>query len=133
MKADAQDFTLTPEEERDVVNFDPWGDRDATYQVLREGFARCRRGHACVICCGPIHAGDRVWFRTETDDGKIMTFRFCPECCWCIAHRYDETMADDGYGEDIGFQRMYGRWEIGRKHAEAARLSATHQQGGHQP
>ena len=29
MQTDAEDFALTPEEERDVVNFDPWGDRAA--------------------------------------------------------------------------------------------------------
>lgn len=133
MKTAAQDFTLTPEEERDVVHFDPWGERDATYRVLREGFARCRQGHECAICCGLIHAGERVWFRTETDNGQIRTFRFCPECCWCIARRYDETRADDGYADDSGFQRMYARWDVGRQRAETARAATSQEPGGHQP
>lgn len=45
----------------------------------------------------------------------MATFRFCAECCWCIAHRYDEP---EGTGEPYGFDRMYERWEIGRKRAD---------------
>ena len=107
-------WPLSVDEERDVLAFDPWGDRDATYRVLREVFATCRKPHQCAICFGPISVGDRVWCRTETDDGKVATFRFCEECCWCIAHRYDERDDDANFG----FDRMYERWEVGRKRAE---------------
>jgi hypothetical protein len=112
-------YELTPEQERDVLDFDPWGERDATYRVLRSGFARCKKPHSCDICFGPIAAGDRVWARAEVDDGAMKTFRFCPECCWCIARRYDESLDEDGH--DFGFTRLYERWEIGRKRAEDAR------------
>ncbi len=30
------DFSLTHEQERDVLNFDPWGERDAAHAALRE-------------------------------------------------------------------------------------------------
>lgn len=113
----AASYTLTPAEERDVLNFDPWGERDATYKVLRASFAVVRKPHQCAICFSEIAAGSRVWAQTEVDDGKCATFRFCPECCWCIAHRFDES-DDDG---NFGFDRMYDRWEIGRTRAEAMR------------
>lgn len=111
------DWSLTPAQERDVLTFDPWGERDATYRVLREGFCVVRSAAQCAVCFGPIPKGERVWYRVETDDGRCATFRFCPECCWCIAHRYDESEE----GEPYGFDRMYGRWDIGRKRAEAQR------------
>jgi hypothetical protein len=101
------------------VNFDPWGERDATYRVLREGFCVVRLPHQCDICFGPIAVGERVWFRSETDDGKAKTFRFCPECCWCIAHRNDE----DG-DEPHGWERMDERWEIGRARADSREAGA---------
>lgn len=110
-----QSFALTPEHERDVLSFDPWGDRDATYRLIRQGFSVVRVPHKCVICFGVIAAGERVWYRIEQDDGKMATFRICAECCWCIAHRYDEP---DGTGEPFGFDRMYERWEIGRQRAD---------------
>ena len=115
------DFSLTPEQERDVLGFDPWGDRDATYRVLRSGFTKCRVPHRCDICFGPIGVGERVWARTETDDGKVKTFRFCAQCCWCIARRYDDP---DGTGEPYGFDRMYERWELGRRRADMRPLEA---------
>jgi hypothetical protein len=117
----ASDFSLTPAEERDVLQFDPWGERDATYKVLRSGFGAVRKSHQCVICFGPIDAGDRVWARAEVDDGKIATFHFCTECCWCIARRYDED-EDDPHS---GFDRMYARWDIGRQRAEQVRATAS--------
>src|SRR5690606_35559151 len=86
----AHRWNLTEAEDRDVLDFDPWGERDATYRVLRAGFCVVRANHECDICFGPIKRGDRVWFRAETDDGKAKTFRFCPECCWYIAHRNDD-------------------------------------------
>lgn len=114
------DFALTAEQERDVLNFDPWGERDATYRVIRAGFSVSRVPHECVICFGPINRGERVWFRTEQDDGKMKTFRFCPECCWCIANRYEQDEdSDEGY--NYGFLRMEERWEMGRKRADEAR------------
>lgn len=105
-------FALTVEEERDVLTFDPWGERDATYVELRSGFVKCRKAHQCAMCFGPIAAGDRVWAKTETDDGKVATFRFCVECCWCVAHRYDEGDNDEGYG--VAEIRLEQRWEMGR-------------------
>lgn len=111
-------FALTPTEEQSVLGFDPWGERDATYRVLREGFCIVRGSYECAICFGTIAKGERVWFRAETDDGKAATFRFCPECCWCIAHRYDEhDWEADPDGVDP-WERMDGRWEIGRRRAE---------------
>ena len=114
---------LTPEEEAGVLNFDPWGDRDATYRTLRSGFARCRKSYQCAICFGPIAVGERVWAKTEQDDGTVATFRFCAECCWCIARRYDTTDDDDGY--DLGFTRLYERWDIGRQRADDERAQVA--------
>lgn len=116
-------WALSEAEERDVLDFDPWGDRDATYRVLREGFATCRKPHQCAICFGVISVRDRVWARTETDDGKVATFRFCAECCWCIAHRYDEGDDLGDADANFGFDRMYERWEIGRKRADEAQVA----------
>jgi hypothetical protein len=117
----ASNFELTPAQERDVLDFDPWGERDATYRVLRSGFGVCRKSHQCAICFGQINAGDRVWARAEVYDGQTKTFHFCPECCWCIAHRYDESEDDANFG----FDRMYDRWEIGRARAESERSAVA--------
>lgn len=108
-------WNLTSEQERDVLRFDPWGERDATYRVLRESFVVSRGAHECAICFGKIAPGERVWSRAEVDDGKAATFRFCPECCWCIAHRYDDDCD--------GFERLYARWDVGRERAEASSVS----------
>lgn len=118
----SEKHALTPEQERDVLGFDPWGERDATYRTLRSGFAKCRQPHQCDICFGPIAKGERVWAKTETDDGKVRTFRFCAECCWCIARRFDESEDEDVYA--FGFTRLYERWEIGRTRADEAKPAA---------
>jgi hypothetical protein len=115
-------WQLTADEEADVLNFDPWGERDATYRVLRAGFAVARKAAKCAICFGPIAVGERVWFRAEQDEGKVQTFRFCPECCWCIAHRCDEhDWESDPDGTGDPWARMDERWEVGRKRADAER------------
>lgn len=116
---DTNRWALTADEERDVLNFNPWGERDATYRVLRDGFCVVRQDAECVICFGPITKGERVWFRSEVDDGKVATFRFCPECCWCIAHRCDEyDWEADPEGVREPWARMDERWELGRRRAE---------------
>lgn len=110
-------FALTPEQEAEVLTFDPWGERDATYRTLRSVFATCRKTYKCDICFGPIAVGERVWAKSEVDDGKAATFRFCAECCWCIAHRCDED--EDKEDPNFAFMRMEDRWEIGRKRADS--------------
>lgn len=114
------DWAITAEQERDVLRFDPWGERDSTYVTLRSAFVKAKKAHACDICFGPIVIGERHWAKTETDDGRCKTFRFCAECCWCIAHRYDE-IGDDANG---GFDRMYERWEIGSAKARQAQATS---------
>ncbi len=113
-------FELTAEDEHRVLNFDPWGERDATYVTLRDGFAVTRKPHACAICGGLIATRERVRAKTETDDGQIATFRFCAECCWCIAHRSDETDEDP----HLGMERCEQRWEIGRQRAGQRQAAA---------
>jgi hypothetical protein len=119
-----KDWRLSAEEERLCVLFDPWGERDATYRVIRDGFCVVRGPHECAICFGTIVKGERVWFRAEQDERKMKTFRFCPECCWCIAHRYDEHDWDaDPDGPDP-WERMDIRWDVGRQRAEERRAHA---------
>lgn len=117
----ASDRRLSAEEERDVLSFDPWGERDATYRVLRDGFASVRQPAQCAICFGTIATGERVWFRAEVDDGKMKTFRFCPECCWCIAHRNDEHDWDADQDGADPWERMDNRWELGSQRAREQR------------
>lgn len=113
------DERLTAEQEADVLSFDPWGERDATYRVLAEKFGATRKTHCCAICFEAIPVGARVWMRREVDDGRAETFYFCQTCCWCIAHRYDEIDENQD-----GFDRMYERWEVGRTNAESQRAAA---------
>lgn len=108
---------LTPEQETEALWFDPWGERDATYRTLSDKFITTRRPAECAICFSDIPAGSRVRAKTEVDDGKCATFRFCPECCWCMAHTDDES-DDDPH---VGMDRMMGRYEIGRRNAERNR------------
>jgi hypothetical protein len=107
---------LSAAEQQSVLNFDPWGERDATYRLLRQGFCVVRGSYECAICFGPIAKGERVWFRAETDDGRAATFRFCPECCWCIAHRCDDPWDDDPDGPSP-WEQMDARYELGSKRA----------------
>lgn len=115
------DWTLTAADERSVLNFDPWGERDATHVTLRSGFVNVRKTHQCDICFGPIAAKERVWAKTETDDGQVKTFRFCAECCYAIAHRFDELDGDD---LDAAWMRMERRYDLGRERAEQQRADA---------
>lgn len=112
------DYTLTPEQERAALTFDPWGERDATYRTLSNKFITTRRASMCAICLDAIPAGCRVRATREVDDGKAMTFRFCAACCHAMAHRYDhDPQGDDGVDP---FDVLYARYDMGRKKADCA-------------
>lgn len=112
-------WALSHEEECGVMTFDPWGERDATYRTLRSQFVNVRTEHRCDICFGTIKTHDRVWAKTEVDYGKAKTFRFCSECCWCIAHRHDQTDDDPSFG----FVRLDERWDIGYRRSRQEEIA----------
>lgn len=75
------------EYDRAVLSFNPWGDDDSDYRVLRNEFVVVRFSHHCDLCFGPISQGQRVRVQTERYDGKVASFRFCPTCCAAMAAR----------------------------------------------
>lgn len=104
---------LTAEQEAFALDYDPWGERDATYRVLSNAFVTTRKPCQCAICFEAVPIGSRVRASREVDDGKAATFRFCPQCCWLMAHRLD----------DDRFEELCGRYDVGRKNAEESRRS----------
>ncbi len=110
---------LTGEEEVDVLAFNPWGDDDTPYRTLSDKFVLTRKPSECQICFASIPLAARVRAKTEVYDGNCKTFRFCVECCWCIAHRYDESDDDPHFG----WTRMEERWEVGRTNADRRRVN----------
>lgn len=98
-----------------ALDYDPWGERDATYRTLRDRFVVTRKPAECAICFEPIPVGACVRAKSEVDNGKAATFRFCEKCCWLMAHRKDEP----GEGEIDNFERLMGRYDVGRRNAEA--------------
>lgn len=107
---------LTEAQEQRALSFDPWGDRDADYRILKNAFITTRKPTTCAICFESIAVGSRVRAQTEVSDGdeKVATFRFCPECCRLMACRFDDD-------DDHGFEALYARYELGRVNAEKGR------------
>lgn len=99
---------MSPDEEAFALDYDPWGERDATYRTLADQFVVTRKPAECSICFEPIRVGSRVRAKREVDDGKAKTFRFCPTCCRLMAERQD----------DDRFEELMGRYDIGRRNAE---------------
>lgn len=100
---------MTTDEETFALDYDPWGERDATYRTLSDRFVTTRRPADCAICFESIPVGSRVRAKAEADDGKAKTFRFCPECCRLMAGRRD----------DDAFEALLLRYDLGRQTAEA--------------
>lgn len=109
---------LTLAEERNALEYDPWGERDATYRTMRDRFVTTRKPSQCAICFEPIPAGSRVRAKTEVDDGHAATFRFCPECCWLMANRLDDDV----------FERLMKRYDLGRENVTQARTARLREQ-----
>ena len=79
---------LSVDDERRVLRLDPWdGDRDSDAKTLRDKFVVTRKASSCAICFGGIVAGERVRAQTQQSDAerKVMTFKFCDECCRAMA------------------------------------------------
>jgi hypothetical protein len=112
---------LTSEQERFALSYDPWGERDASYRTLADKFVITRKPSECAVCFESIPAGDRVRAKSEVDDGRAATFRFCRTCCWLMAHRNDEPDED---GVDP-YERLSDRYDRGRQNAEQARTQPS--------
>lgn len=91
-----------------MLSFNPWGDDDSNYRVLRNQMVVVRYPHKCAMCFERIPARSRVRAQTECYDGQAMTFRFCPACCRAMG-RVVSGKADI----DVIERRM----ELGRRNA----------------
>ncbi len=94
---------MTPEQEAFALDYDPWGERDATYRTLSDRFVVTRKPSTCAICSEVIPIGSRVRAKSEVDDGIAKTFRFCPTCCRLMADRRD----------DDRFEALLLRYDLG--------------------
>ena len=110
---------LSAQQEAHACGYDPWGERDATYRTLSDKFVTTKKPAECAICFESIPVGSRVRSKREVDDGKAATFKFCTECCWLMAHRGDEPSSDDIEAGTDNFERLMGRYAVGRKNAAA--------------
>lgn len=116
--------TLSPQEEAAALRCNPWEMDDSDYRELSDKFIVTRKPSECAICFEAIPAGARCRAKTEVMDGVCKTFRFCLECCWCMAHQSDDF---DGFDDDDDspYMRLEQRYALGRKNAEAARAGGA--------
>jgi hypothetical protein len=94
--------------DRSVLAYDPWaGDRDSDARTLRDKMVITRRPAQCVICWDDIPVGARVRAQTQVsrDEGRTMTFRFCPACCVAMASSWDDNGEDIEQRTQIGITR----------------------------
>lgn len=63
----------------------------------------------------PKDPGAALYFSLRKAPRCLACDRWTRTADWCIAHRYEETDEDGGFG----FDRMYARWDIGRSRADA--------------
>ncbi len=70
--------------EADWMRFNPFeGDFGDGEKVLADKIVTAAKTHAgaCLTCGGHVAVGERHRARTEAYNGRVMTFRFCGECC----------------------------------------------------
>lgn len=92
-------MTPAEREARDmlVLSFDPFQD-DAESRTLADKMVVTRKAHECHNCLETIPVGTRVRSMTQTWDGDIGTWRWCPVCCDAIADEFDPAKWDDETG-----------------------------------
>lgn len=101
-------------EPRDAaLRYNPWGDDDSDYRVLRNVMAVTRKPSRCAMCFEDIPAGARVRAQSEIFEGKAMTFRFCPLCC--------EAMRARVSGRDCDGRQLEERTMLGQTNAPRSR------------
>jgi hypothetical protein len=85
---------MTPEQEHACLGIDPFegGKGDDTYRRLSDHFVVTVRTHTCSLCFGFIPIQTRCRRMADLDDGRVMTFYACPDCCAAMAAARD----DDG-------------------------------------
>lgn len=96
-----------------VLAFDPWaGDMDDDSVTLRDTFVTARKPAKCAICFGNVLIGDRVRSQTQRsqEQRKVMTFKFCVECCAAMARE----CVDDG-------REIEARYALGQRRARGQR------------
>lgn len=71
-------------DEATILRFNPWeGDQDSDAVTLRDVFVTTRKPSRCALCFGDIQKDSRVRAQTQrsAEQRKVMTFKFCDECC----------------------------------------------------
>lgn len=104
-----------------ALSYEPFFGDDTDVRVLDDKFVTARKSTRCQVCWGQIEPGQRVRARTErnNEERKVMTFRFCPECCEAMAQ------ADDDSGDAIE-----KRYSMGMDRAEQWREAALQAPAG---
>lgn len=109
-------ITLTEEEERMALVYEPFEGDETDVSGLTDKFVTGRKEHECFHCRDPIPVGQRHRAKTErnNEDRKIETFRFCAACCKTFAI-YEGPDGDDG--------PMMERYSQGRKVDDARHVA----------
>lgn len=83
---------LTEEQERSSLQYDPFEGDETDVSRLADKFVKARKQHECFHCRDVIEPGERHRAKTErnNEERKIMTFRFCAECCRTFALSWDD-------------------------------------------
>jgi hypothetical protein len=82
-------------DEDSATSWEPFEGEDEDVRVFSDQIVTARKDHICFHCNGPIHRSERHRARNELnrDEGKRMTFRWCPDCL--NAYEMDED--EDGH------------------------------------
>lgn len=89
------DTKLTEEQEKLALRYNPFEGDDTDVSGLTDKFVKGRKKHECFHCRDVIEVGERHRAKTErnNEEYKIMTFRFCAECCRTFA-LYEDDVSD---------------------------------------
>lgn len=128
------DNIMRPWCEADALAYDPFYGDETDIAELSDKIVTAAKDHPhCQICHGQIAKGERHRAKVERNDEehKIMTFRFCGECCAAMAvvHAdYDYTSNPDGFPDDA----INARQALGnrRRDDERAAISKALSTGG---
>lgn len=105
---------LSPDFDALCLDFNPWGYDETDVTQLSNRMVVTRVQSECAICFGPIGPGQRVRAVVERNNEcmrpKVMTFRFCIDCCVAMVKvARHQTIRDE-----LALERRYA---LGQKRA----------------
>lgn len=103
-------MSLTPQQERDCLSYDPFdggkGD-DGVERILFDRIVTARKSGDCCICFETIQPGERSRRQVAIVDGALGMWRICEACCAACAASWNDA------GEAISERTAMGMRKAG--------------------